>query len=75
LALTDRNPLVQTNTITASILRTHSQCQRGASGSITDTACRIGTDVFITWKIAWLRYGNMPVRWTMVEPIGIEPMT
>jgi hypothetical protein len=65
LALTDRSPLVQTNTITASILRTHSQCQRGANGSITDAAYRIGTDVFITWKIAW----------TMVEPIGIEPMT
>ena len=53
---------VQTAAITASILRTHSQCQRGPSRPNTSRFTR-GSRVFIS--------GNA----RMVEPIGIEPMT
>jgi hypothetical protein len=55
---------VQTDTITASILRTHSQCQRGTPQR-SKIRCIATAEPFLF----------IPRLWRVVELIGIEPMT
>ena len=54
---------LKADTFTASILRTHSQCQRG---SVTASVPSLHTTDYVSSSLG---------MWRVVEPIGIEPMT
>jgi hypothetical protein len=74
--------LVQTNTITASILRTHSQCQRGVHQH-SENRCITAAELVSSslglqlWREAAPlgRAMQRLMAFALVEPIGIEPMT